>query len=151
MATSSKPSPSSSFAPLVAIIDVATVILASMVAHWMRFGSGDMSTKFEVLTGGTALLLVFCLTITGVYDSWRGRRLLTLLKRYTLSLLLTTAVLLAFLVFTKTAIEFSRLWLGYLVAVTWCGGGHLSLWPSPLLEASAQFRQKSALGVNRHQ
>ena len=122
MATSPKPSPSSSFAPLVAIIDVATVILASMVAHWMRFGSADMSTKFEVLTGGTALLLVFCLTITGVYDSWRGRRLLTLLKRYTLSLLLTTAILLAFLVFTKTAIEFSRLWLAYLVAVTWCGG-----------------------------
>ncbi|WP_438951568.1 undecaprenyl-phosphate glucose phosphotransferase [Porticoccus sp.] len=133
MATSSTPSPSSSFAPLVATIDVATVILASMVAHWMRFGAADMSAKFEVLTGGTALLLVFCLTITGVYNSWRGRRLLTLLKRYTLSLLLTTAVLLAFLVFTKTAIEFSRLWLAYLITITWCGsilyrcGHHLCL------------------------
>lgn len=122
MAISSQHSPASSFAPLIAIIDIATVIVASTVAHWMRFGSADMSAKFEVLTGGTALLLVFFLTITHVYDSWRGRRLLTLLKRYTLSLLLTVATLMAFLVFTKTAAEFSRLWLFYLVALTWWGG-----------------------------
>jgi putative colanic acid biosynthesis UDP-glucose lipid carrier transferase len=122
MATSSQPSSTSSFAPLIAIVDALNVILASLVAHWLRFGFADMSAKFEVLTGGTALLLVFVLTITGVYDSWRGRRLPPLLKRYTFSLLLTVAVLMAFLVFTKTAIEFSRLWLIYLVALTWLGG-----------------------------
>jgi len=88
-----------------------------------------MGPKFQVLAGGAGLLLVFCLTITGVYDSWRGRKLMTLLRRYSLSLAVAAAVLTTFLVFTKTSEEFSRLWLAYSIILVWCGGvGYRSLY-----------------------
>ncbi|WP_461482367.1 undecaprenyl-phosphate glucose phosphotransferase [Porticoccus sp.] len=110
------------FAPLIAIIDFAIVILASVLAHAFRFGQVSMGAKFQVLAGGAALLLVFCLTITSVYDSWRGRKLLTLIKRYTLGLALALAILAIFLVFTKTSDLFSRLWIAYAMALVWLGG-----------------------------
>ncbi len=110
------------FAPIIAVIDFSIVVGASILAHAIRFGSPTMETKFQVLSGGVALLVVFCLTITGAYDSWRGRRLLTLFKRYSLSLGLSIALLTAFLVFTRTAIEFSRLWLTYMILFIWTGG-----------------------------
>jgi Undecaprenyl-phosphate glucose phosphotransferase len=110
------------FAPVIAIIDFTIVVGASVLAHSVRFGSSPMEAKFQALAGGAALLVVFCLTISGVYDSWRGRRLLTLLKRYTLGLGLSIAFLTAFLVFTRTATDFSRLWLGYLILLIWAGG-----------------------------
>jgi Undecaprenyl-phosphate glucose phosphotransferase len=110
------------FAPVIAIIDFIIVVGASVLAHSIRFGSSPMEAKFQALAGGAALLVIFCLTISGVYDSWRGRRLLTLLKRYTLGLGLSIALLTAFLVFTRTATEFSRLWLAYLILLIWAGG-----------------------------
>lgn len=110
------------FAPVIAIIDFIIVVGASVLAHSIRFGSSPMEAKFQALAGGTALLVIFCLTIAGVYDSWRGRRLLTLLKRYTLGLGLSLVILTAFLVFTRTATEFSRLWIAYLFLFVWAGG-----------------------------
>ena len=110
------------FAPVIAIIDFIIVVGASVLAHFIRFGSSPMEAKFQALAGGAALLVIFCLTIAGVYDSWRGRRLLTLVKRYTLGLGLSIAFLTAFLVFTRTATEFSRLWIAYLFLLIWAGG-----------------------------
>ena len=110
------------FSPIVALIDFIIVVGASVLAHFIRFGSSPMEAKFQALASGTALLVIFCLTIAGTYDSWRGRQLLTLLKRYTLGLGLSIALLTAFLVFTRTAIEFSRLWLAYMLLFIWIGG-----------------------------
>ena len=110
------------FSPIVALIDFIIVVGASVLAHLIRFGSSPMEAKFQALAGSTALLVIFCLTIAGIYDSWRGRQLLTLLKRYTLGLGLSIALLTAFLVFTRTAIEFSRLWLAYMLLFIWIGG-----------------------------
>ena len=103
------------FAPIVALIDFSLVISAGFIAHTYRFGYEAMTAKYQVLSGGTALLIVFSLTVSGVYDSWRGRRLHTLLKRYSLGLGLGIAALGTFLIFTKTASEFSRIWLALFI------------------------------------
>lgn len=110
------------FAPLIALIDFAIVISAGILAYQLRFDRFSLPKEYQVLLGGAGLLLVFCLMITGSYDSWRGRRLQSLLKNFSLSLILATAVLALFLVFTKTSEEFSRLWLAYSLLLVWCGG-----------------------------
>ncbi len=120
MATSSTVRPT--FVPLIALLDFAIVIGSSVLAYSLRFGQINLPIKYQVLASGAALLLVFCLTITGVYDSWRGRKLLSLIKRYTLSLALAMALLATFLVFTKTSEEFSRLWIASSMLLVWCGG-----------------------------
>ncbi|MEZ5528819.1 MAG: undecaprenyl-phosphate glucose phosphotransferase [Porticoccaceae bacterium] len=118
----SPPIQKSIFAPLIALIDFAIVIGAGVLSSQVRFDRLSLPKEYQVLLGGAGLLLVFCLMITGGYDSWRGRRLLSLLKRYSLSLSLATGVLALFLVFTKTSEEFSRLWLACSLMLVWCGG-----------------------------
>jgi len=110
------------FAPIIALVDFAIAVSAGILAFKIRFGDTALPTSYQVLTGGAAMLLVFCLTITGVYDSWRGRKLLSLVRQYTLSMLLALALLAVFLVFTKTSESFSRLWIGSAMALVWAGG-----------------------------
>ena len=114
--------PRPNISPLVALIDVAIVIIFSFIAHWLRYSTFDLDVKFKTLSAGIALLQLICSTYLGVYDSWRGKSLPSILKRYSTSLLCVAALLTTFLVFTKTAEMFSRIWLGLLLLLIWFSG-----------------------------
>ncbi|MDP1521044.1 undecaprenyl-phosphate glucose phosphotransferase [Porticoccus litoralis] len=110
------------FAPAIALIDFVIVILASNLANYLRFSETGLSTHYQILTAGAGVLLVLSLTMTGVYDSWRGRNLLPIIKRYSIGLIMAMAIMAIFLVFTKTSEAFSRLWIAYAMLLVWLGG-----------------------------
>jgi len=110
------------FAPAIALIDFVIVILASNLANYLRFSETGLSTQYQILTAGAGVLLVLSLTMTGVYDSWRGRNLLPIIKRYSIGLIMAMAIMAIFLVFTKTSEAFSRLWIAYAMLLVWLGG-----------------------------
>ena len=110
------------FAPAIALIDFVIVILASNLAYYLRFFETGLNTHYQILTAGAGVLLVLSLTMTGVYDSWRGRNLLPIIKRYSIGLIMAMAIMAIFLVFTKTSEAFSRLWIAYAMLLVWLGG-----------------------------
>lgn len=110
------------FAPAIALIDFVIVILASNLAYYLRFSETGLNTHYQILTAGAGVLLVLSLTMTGVYDSWRGRNLLPIIKRYSIGLIMAMAIMAIFLVFTKTSEAFSRLWIAYAMLLVWLGG-----------------------------
>lgn len=110
------------FAPAIALIDFVIVILASNLAYYLRFSETGLNTHYQILTAGAGVLLVLSLTMTGVYDSWRGRNLLPIIKRYSIGLIMGMAIMAIFLVFTKTSEAFSRLWIAYAMLLVWLGG-----------------------------
>ena len=110
------------FAPAIALIDFVIVILASNMAYYLRFSETGLNTHYQILTAGAGVLLVLSLTMTGVYDSWRGRNLLPIIKRYSIGLIMAMAIMAIFLVFTKTSEAFSRLWIAYAMLLVWLGG-----------------------------
>lgn len=110
------------FAPAIALIDFVIVIFASNLAYYLRFSETGLNTHYQILTAGAGVLLVLSLTMTGVYDSWRGRNLLPIIKRYSIGLIMAMAIMAIFLVFTKTSEAFSRLWIAYAMLLVWLGG-----------------------------
>ena len=81
------------FAPAIALIDFVIVILASNLAYYLRFFETGLNTHYQILTAGAGVLLVLSLTMTGVYDSWRGRNLLPIIKRYSIGLIMAMAII----------------------------------------------------------
>jgi len=111
------------YAPLVAIIDFLLVLASGFGTHFLRFGlTNPVPQDFIVLIFNSAILVVLCLNMGGIYRSWRGVRLQNILTRYITVLLAPVFLVLLFLVFTKTSEKFSRLWLIFFFNAVWISG-----------------------------
>lgn len=93
-------------------LDWLVFVLAGWLAYGLRFGEeqGDMPDVYELLI--LQMSTVMLLAASAVYRAWRGGLLRALVGRAALSWLITWAVLMGYLVLSKTSTDFSRIWLG---------------------------------------
>jgi len=96
---------------IIALIDIAIVLLASQCAYWLRFGEWMVRQDYILVSGIVSLLVVFCSVFSGIYESWRGRSKRQLLRTLLLGWAVPFILLLVGLVFTKQAEIFSRFWV----------------------------------------
>jgi putative colanic acid biosynthesis UDP-glucose lipid carrier transferase len=111
-----------SYAPLIAVIDLILVVASGFVAYWLRFGQLLPRDNFLALIAATAVLVVLCLNVAGMYHSHRGAPLTQILSHYTIALIAPFSLVFAFLIFTKTAADYSRIWLLAFIVCIWTSG-----------------------------
>src|ERR1700744_5465200 len=109
-------------------LDALFVIAGGLLAHWMRFSTPMALSDTERLQIAFHCVLVLLLFPGfGVYETWRGKALTSLLARVAAAWLVVvvTALVLAFTLHRMDAV--SRLWFGYstlisgaLIIVTKC-------------------------------
>lgn len=107
----------------VAFIDFVIVLTAGSLAHYYRFGALEMEGRYNSATVITAIIVVFCLGMGGVYGSQRG---FAFLRQFTVLLagwLAAAGILLSLTFFLKVSENYSRIWFSTMLAT----GGTLSL------------------------
>ncbi len=112
-------------APLFALSDFLLVLASGWLAYTLRFGETSLPPHFSRFTFSTGLTIVFVFFLAGIYESYRGKGLLSLLRKFSTRLLSALFIVLSVLIFTKSAEEFSRLWLGYFFFCYWFFGASL--------------------------
>ena len=120
MATSSDYRPY--FAPIFATSDFFLAVVAGWLTYLVRFGDAPMPTHYKLLVAASGLIIVLSFTTAGVYNSWRGRGLTSLLRRFTFGLGITLTLVVVLLIFTKSSEMFSRLWIAYFTVACWIIG-----------------------------
>jgi len=98
----------------IRLTDVLLIWLAGVLALEMRrvygvpvFVAADLSGYYSLIVGGGLLFLIFS---RGVYKSWRGRAIPSMLATVTANWLFVLGGLLLWLFLIKTTEDFSRLW-----------------------------------------
>ena len=109
-------------------LDVLFVIAGGLLAHWMRFSTPiALSDTERLLIAFNCVLLLLLFPGFGVYETWRGKPLPSMLARVAAAWMVVvfTALVLAFTLHRMDAV--SRLWFGYstlisgaLIIVTKC-------------------------------
>ena len=105
--------------------------LAFAIAGWLTYNwrfpdqGGPVASSYWLLIMQTATAML--LVSAAIYRSWRGGRLPAMLARVGLAWLVTCVLLMAWLVLTKSAAEYSRIWL-----VAWAGLSLALLWAERL-------------------
>lgn len=102
---------------IVALTELGLVVLASLLAHYLRFGSFDMPGRYNTATLVAGITVVACLMFTGVYGSHRGKPFFSQLVRFLTGWLVAAGILLALTFFMKTSDNYSRVWFAYLLAL----------------------------------
>jgi len=119
---------SSAISLIVRGVDLAVIVLAGLLAHYFRFDSMDIPSRYSVAILIAGLLVLGIFPMYGLYTSWRGKDRVELVR--TLSgawaTVLIVLIILAFL--TKTSTLFSRQWL-----VEWAAMGWILLFGSRFL------------------
>ncbi len=96
---------------LIAVFDVLAVFIAAYAAYFYRFGELVLPTPYRVIILIVALLFVINCLLSGVYSSWRGKKVVGQICKIVGCWCVTFALLTAILVFTKHSEVFSRIWL----------------------------------------
>ncbi|MNJ27020.1 UDP-glucose:undecaprenyl-phosphate glucose-1-phosphate transferase [compost metagenome] len=107
----------------VALLDFLIVLIAGVLAHYYRFGSLEMNGRYNTATMLTAIVVVLCLGMGGVYGSQRGY---AFLRQFTVLLagwFAAAGILLSLTFFLKVSENYSRIWF----STTLLAGGGLSL------------------------
>ncbi|MFM0227597.1 undecaprenyl-phosphate glucose phosphotransferase [Paraburkholderia dipogonis] len=95
-------------------LDVLFVIAGGLLAHWMRFSTPiALSDTERLLIAFNCVLLLLLFPGFGVYETWRGKPLPSMLARVAAAWMVVvfTALVLAFTLHRMDAV--SRLWFGY--------------------------------------
>jgi putative colanic acid biosynthesis UDP-glucose lipid carrier transferase len=116
------------FRNTVRFLDALFVIAGGLLAHWMRFSTPiALSDTERLLIAFNCVLLLLLFPGFGVYETWRGKPLASMLARVAAAWMVVvfTALVLAFTLHRMDAV--SRLWFGYstlisgaLIIVTKC-------------------------------
>lgn len=93
--------------------DVAMVILASVIAHYLRFGEGTFHYYYWSLLGLAVATSLIVFRWFGLYEPLREKRLINYLLNGVFAISLIFAILSVFSVMSKTSTHYSRIWLGY--------------------------------------
>ncbi|MBV4537358.1 undecaprenyl-phosphate glucose phosphotransferase [Pseudomonas urmiensis] len=126
----------------VALLDFLTVLLAGILAHYYRFGTLEMTGRYNSATMLTAIVVVLCLGMGGVYGSQRGYAFLRQFSVLLAGWLAAAGILLSLTFFLKISENYSRIWFSTMLVA----GGGLSL----LLRLSVflLLRRLRASGLN---
>ncbi|RKR04244.1 putative colanic acid biosynthesis UDP-glucose lipid carrier transferase [Kushneria sinocarnis] len=112
--------------------DLLCILLAGFLAYIVRFGSvHDMTERYQWMMLSGALLGSIIFSSNGIYRSWRGSVRVMLVTLFARAYLMLVAVIAAYLFFTQTGEDFSRLWLGYWLAFSFlfCVGSRTIAYP----------------------
>lgn len=101
----------------VALLEMALVIAAGFLAHYWRFGSFSMAGRYDTATLLTAIVLVFCLGMSGAYGSQRGKPFLRQVSRLLIGWMAAAGILLSLSFFLKVSGDYSRLWFFTLLLI----------------------------------
>ncbi|EAY70042.1 Sugar transferase [Burkholderia dolosa AU0158] len=103
---------------LARVIDIAMVVTGAMIAAALHRGSIALSDLQRTMVLFDCLLVVVCFPAFGIYQSWRGKRLVALMGRVASAwLAVELAGILMSFSFHQSG-ELSRLWLGYWALAT---------------------------------
>lgn len=101
--------------------DICLVLASGIFAHYLRFSHFALDYRYwQVL----AVALVMSLVVfrwCGLYEPLREKRLITYLFQGTLAILLVFGVLSVLGVMSKNSSHYSRIWVGYWLALLWLG------------------------------
>lgn len=101
----------------VALLEMALVIGAGFLAHYLRFDSFAMAGRYDTATLLTAIVLVFCLGMSGAYGSQRGKPFLHQVSRLLIGWMAAAGILLSLSFFLKVSGNYSRLWFFTLLLI----------------------------------
>lgn len=108
---------------LIALLEMGVLILAGLVAFYIRFEHLDLSGRYNTAILTSAVVVMFCLVMTGVYGSQRGKSFLRQVSLFLLGWLSAIGLLLSLSFFLKTSESYSRLWFTLMMLM----GGGMSL------------------------
>ncbi len=97
--------------------DIAMVVLASVVAHYLRFGDGVFHYYYWSLLGLAVATSLIVFRWFGLYEPLREKRLFQYIFNGIVAIVLLFAILSVFSVMSKTSTHYSRIWLGYWLLV----------------------------------
>lgn len=128
MATFSMRSSASLMRFAVHVVDWSAFALAGLLAYAWRFDTDANWPPPQIY----ALLIIQMATLmtivsSAVYRNWRGGQFKAMLGRVGVSWAITWALLMSWLVLTKSSTEFSRIWL-----LTWAGSSLAVSWVARL-------------------
>ena len=95
---------------LIIVLDILVVWMSAFIAAKWRFGATDLNGPYLTLVLATSLMLAG--TSSAVYKSFRGGSWLAMLGRINLIWLVACGLLVAWLFFSKSASDYSRLFMG---------------------------------------
>ena len=100
-------------------LDALFVIAGALIAHWMRFAAPiGLSDDEKLLIAFNCVFVLLLFPGFGVYDTWRGKALPSMLARVASAWLMVVAAGLV-LVFTLHRMDaLSRLWFGYATLIS---------------------------------
>lgn len=107
----------------VALLDFFIVLTAGFLAHYYRFGSLDMTGRYNSATVLTAIVVVLCLGMGGVYGSQRGYAFLRQFSVLLAGWFAAAGIMLSLTFFLKVSENYSRIWFSTMLVA----GGGLSL------------------------
>ncbi|MFV3327957.1 undecaprenyl-phosphate glucose phosphotransferase [Pseudomonas sp. NY15372] len=107
----------------VALLDFFIVLVAGFLAHYYRFGNLDMGGRYNNATVLTAIVVVLCLGVGGVYGSQRGYAFLRQFSVLLAGWLAAAGIMLSITFFLKVSENYSRIWFSSMLVT----GGGLSL------------------------
>ncbi|WP_175717312.1 undecaprenyl-phosphate glucose phosphotransferase [Burkholderia anthina] len=103
---------------LARVIDIAMVVTGALLAAALHGGSVWFNDLQRTMVLFDCLLVVVCFPAFGIYQSWRGKRLVGLMGRVAFAwLVVELAGILMSFSFHQSG-ELSRLWLGYWAVTT---------------------------------
>ncbi|PCE26830.1 undecaprenyl-phosphate glucose phosphotransferase [Paraburkholderia acidicola] len=100
-------------------LDALFVIAGALIAHWLRFATPiELSDEEKLLIAFNCVFTLLLFPGFGVYDTWRGKPLPSMLARVASAWLVVVAAGLV-LVFTLHRMDaLSRLWFGYATLIS---------------------------------
>ncbi|MEH6607265.1 MAG: undecaprenyl-phosphate glucose phosphotransferase [Pseudomonadales bacterium] len=104
---------------LTAIADAIIIALAATSMFSLIYAQTDAHfNPLKSVSAGISLflLIAFC---SGVYQSWRDIRLTEIMGRYTATGAISACIIMLYLVLSKTAEDYSRIWLTSTMLVTY--------------------------------
>lgn len=108
---------------LVALLDFLIVLTAGILAHYYRFGTFEMGGRYNTATTITAIIVVVCLAMGGVYGSQRGHAFLRQFSVLLAGWVAAAGIVLSLTFFLKVSENYSRIWFSTMLIA----GGCLSL------------------------
>lgn len=94
----------------VALTDMLIVLVAGVFAYHYRFHTFEMAGRYNTAATVTAIVVVLCLALGGVYGSQRGYSLWRQLSVLVVCWLSAAGILLSFSFFIKVSENYSRIW-----------------------------------------
>lgn len=105
----------------VRALDLAVLIVSALLAYYARYGDMAVPGRHVIVIGLAVLLMAYTLNITKLYRFDGLARLSGQINKLLVALPLVAVALLGLGFFTKTSVEFSRLWIGVWFAFCFAG------------------------------